>query len=291
VTVTGAPGAARFAPGWLELRERADAEARATDLLAPLRAQLPPSPDRLVVWDLGCGTGSLGRWLAGRLGVPQHWVLHDRDPELLARARDAIPGVTTETRTGDVARLTAADLAGAGLVVTSALLDLLTFDEVDALAGAITGAGCPALLTLSVVGRVELDPPDPLDAEFAAAFNAHQRRQAPYPLGAIPQTPRTASPRGGGRSLLGPDAVSATTEAFERRGAVVQTSPSPWRLGPDQARLSAEWLRGWVAAACEHEPGLPGDDYLRRRLDACEAGRLRVVVHHRDLLAVPRGTR
>ncbi|WP_395107846.1 class I SAM-dependent methyltransferase [Actinomadura sp. SCN-SB] len=267
--MTGAPGAERFAPGWLELRESADAAARATDLLGPLRAHLPASPGRLVVWDLGCGTGSLGRWLAGRLDVPQHWILHDRDPDLLERARDAIPGVTTETRAGDITRLGAADLAGAGLVAASALLDLLTFDEVDALAEAITGAGCPALLTLSVAGRVELDPYDPADAEFAAAFNAHQRRET------------------GGRSLLGPDAVTAATEAFERRGAAVRTSPSPWRLGPGDAALAAEWLRGWVAAACEERPDLPGEEYLRRRLDDCAAGRLSVVVHHRDLLAVP----
>ncbi|GLZ04584.1 hypothetical protein Acsp03_20500 [Actinomadura sp. NBRC 104412] len=282
--MTGAPGAERFAPGWLELRESADAAARATDLLVPLRAQLPASPGRLVVWDLGCGTGSLGRWLAGRLDVPQHWILHDRDPDLLERARDAIPGVTTETRVGDITRLGAADLAGAGLVVASALLDLLTFDEVDALAEAITGVGCPALLTLSVVGRVRLTPYDPADAEFAAAFNAHQRREILPSPGEVSQTPRT---NGGGRSLLGPDAVTAATEAFERRGAAVQTSPSPWRLGPGDAALAAEWLRGWVAAACEQRPDLPGEEYLRRRLDDCAAGRLSVVVHHRDLLAVP----
>lgn len=268
--LTGAPGAERFHPGWLELREAADADARATDLLRPLLAHASPAPgERLVVWDLGCGTGSLARWLAPRLPHPQHWVLHDRDPDLLEQARTAIPGVTTETRPGDITSLTAADLAGAGLVAASALLDLLTFDQVDGLVEAIALAGCPALLTLSVVGRVKLVPHDPLDAEFAAAFNAHQRRG----------------------SLLGPDAVTAAAEAFERRGAIVQTSPSPWRLGPDRPALTAQWLRGWVAAACEQNPDLPGDDYLRWRLDGCAAGALRVTVHHRDLLALPRGTR
>jgi hypothetical protein len=271
--VAGVPGAERFAPDWLGLRESADAAARATDLIGTLRAHLPTAVERLVIWDLGCGTGSLGRWLAGLLPVSQHWILHDRDPDLLERARHAIPGVTTETRGGDVTRLTSADLAEAGLVAASALLDLLTFDEVDALAEAITGAGCPALLTMSVAGRVKLVPYDPSDAEFAAAFNAHQRRST------------------AGRSLLGPDAVSAATEAFERRGAVVHTSPSPWRLGPGDAALTTEWLRGWVAAACAQRPDLPGDDYLRWRLETCAAGDLRVVVHHRDLLALPGGTR
>ncbi|XVQ08851.1 class I SAM-dependent methyltransferase [Spirillospora sp. CA-255316] len=266
------PEAARFTPDWLALREPADADARATDLLAPLRAHLARTAAGrpLVVRDLGCGTGAQARWLAGRLPGPQRWILHDRDPDLLARARASLPpSVPAEAREGDVTALTAADLAGTSLVTASALLDLLTYDEVDDLAAAAAGAGCPALLTLSVVGRVTLHPYDPLDTVITAAFNDHQRRST------------------GGRRLLGPDAVTAAADAFQRRGAAVRTSASPWRLGPERAALAAEWLRGWVAAACEQQPDLPGEEYLRRRLDACAAGKLSVVVHHRDLLALP----
>jgi hypothetical protein len=177
-------------------------------------------------------------------------------------------GVGVETREGDLTALTAADLAGTSLVTASALLDLLTVDEVDGLAEACVGAGCPALFTLSVAGRVEFDPAEPADAGFEAAFNAHQRREV------------------AGRRLLGPDAAEAAVKAFERRGAEVTTSPSPWRLGPDQAALAGEWLRGWVDAAVEQEPGLAAEApaYLRRKLDNGP----RVVVHHVDLLAVPR---
>ena len=39
-----------------------------------------------MIHDLGSGTGSMSRWLAPRLPGPQHWVLHDRDADLLARA-------------------------------------------------------------------------------------------------------------------------------------------------------------------------------------------------------------
>jgi SAM-dependent methyltransferase len=265
----------RYSPDWLALREPADAEARATELLEPLRDRLA-GVARPVLHDLGCGTGSLGRWLAVRLPGPQHWVMYDRDPELLEHARanmvasaaDGAP-VTVETRRRDVTRLTPADLAGAALVTASALLDLLTLDEVDTLAVACVGAACPALLTLSVVGRVELTPGDPLDAEIAAAFDAHQRRDT------------------GGRRLLGPDAVEATAEAFTRLGAPVLRRPSPWRLGADRGALAAQWLRGWVAAAVEQRPELAqrAEDYLRRRLAAAEAGELRVAVHHSDLLA------
>lgn len=248
-----------FSPDWLALRERADATARAVELLEPLRQVLPETP--LVVHDLGCGTGSMGRWLAPLLPAPQHWVLHDRDPVLLARAEASIP-VPAEVRVGDLTTLRARDLAGASLVTASALLDLLTADEVDALAEACVGAGCPALLTLSVAGEVEFSPAERLDLRFAAAFNAHQRRTA------------------GGRRLLGPDAVEVATEAFVRRGAIVHSRRSPWRLGPGE--LLRQWLRGWVEAACEQQPELlpHAADYQCRRLDS------EVVVGHVDLLAI-----
>ncbi|MEV1083411.1 class I SAM-dependent methyltransferase [Streptomyces sp. NPDC050211] len=268
----------RYAPEWLQLREGADALARAGELLDPLRIRLANLPGRaggLVVHDLGCGTGSMGRWLAPRLDGAQHWILHDRDPYLLhfaavASPRSAADGsrVTVESRRGDVARLTPDALAGASLVTASALLDVLTREEIDTLAAACTGAGCPALLTLSVAGRVELTPAHPLDTEIAEAFNAHQRRAG----------------------LLGPDAVTAACEAFSERGATVHLHPSPWRLGPDEADLTAQWLRGWVGAAVEERPDLRerADNYLRDRLEACTAGELNVIVHHTDLLALSR---
>jgi hypothetical protein len=269
----------RYAPEWLELREGADAAARAPELLDPLRIRLANLPGKagIVVHDLGCGTGSMGRWLAPRLDGAQHWILHDRDPYLLhfaavASPRSAADGsrVSAETRRGDVALLTPDVLAGASLVTASALLDVLTREEIDVLAAACTGAGCPALLTLSVAGRVDLTPSHPLDAEIAEAFNAHQRQ--------------------GG--LLGPDAVTAACEAFSERGATVRLHPSPWRLGPGESALTAQWLRGWVGAAVEQRPELRerADRYLRERLAACAAGELRVVVHHTDLLALSRPT-
>jgi SAM-dependent methyltransferase len=274
------PGSPVCAPGWLALREDADASARAPELVDLLRAHLGTRARPVVVRDLGCGTGSMGRWLAGRLPGPQTWVLHDRDPRLLARAAGSAPTVaadgapvTARTQQGDLTGLRAPDLAGTALVTASALLDLLTAEEVDELAAACAGAGAAVLLTLSVTGDVELDPPDPLDAAFGAAFDAHQRR------------------RTGGRRLLGPDAGAAAVDAFARRGAAVQTRSSPWRLGADQAGLAEEWLRGWVGAACAQQPDLEAHAaaYLRGRLADCAAGRLRVVVGHADVLALPAG--
>jgi hypothetical protein len=258
-----------FSPEWLALREPADAAARAADLIPA-----PSGTGPTVIHDLGCGTGSMGRWLAARLPGPQHWVMHDQDPVLLAHARAAMVAtaadgapVTVETRESDITRLTAADLAGASLVTASALLDLLTAEEVDRLAATCVGAGAPALLTLSVAGRVELSAADPLDAAVAAAFDDHQRRTVD------------------GRRLLGPDAVAAAEAAFTRLGATVTLRDSPWRLGPESSALTAEWLRGWIGAAIEQDPGLSLAGYQEKRLHEAAAGRLRAVIGHTDLFA------
>jgi predicted RNA methylase len=257
---------------WLALREDADAAARSAELAGRVRERLLGQP-RTVIHDLGTGTGSMARWLAPRLEGPQHWIMYDRDAGLLERAAAAMTGraaqVSAETRQRDITRLTPDDFAGASLITASALLDMLTRDELGRVVAACAGAGCPVLLTISVVGRVEVSPPDPLDAQIADAFNAHQRRTDE------------------GRSLLGPDAPAAAAEAFGRHGMTVLTRPSPWRLGPDQAELAAEWLRGWLAAACEQRPELASRaaEYGSRRLAEAAAGRLGIVVGHVDLLA------
>jgi hypothetical protein len=243
-------------PWWLALREPADAAAR-SDELAERLARHVGAP--LVIHDLGGGSGAMGRWLAPRLPGPQHWVVHDRDPGLLELA--AAQGV--DVVRSDITRLTADDLSGASLVTASALLDLLTADELAGILAAC--AGIPLLLALTVTGRVALAPAEPLDARIHAAFNAHQRRNG----------------------LLGPDAVPAAVARL--RGAEVLVRPSPWRLGAGEAGLAAAWLAGWVAAACEQEPVLAAEAaaYRDRRLAQAAAGALAVAVDHADLLVLP----
>ena len=104
----------RVSPGWLALREPADAAARSKELAERLRRHLPAT-GRLVVHDLGGGSGALGRWLGPRLPGPQHWVVHDRDDALLELAAAGAPeaaadgtAVTVEARRSDVTRLGAA---------------------------------------------------------------------------------------------------------------------------------------------------------------------------------------
>jgi hypothetical protein len=267
----------RVSADWLVLREPADAAARAHDLVDHLLRHVQGT-NRWVIHDLACGTGSMGRWLAPLLPGPQRWVLHDRDTDLLHVAAAEPPAssadgasVVVETRRTDITLLRPDDLADATLITASALLDLLTRDELAGLIDVCGNAGCPVLLSLSVVGRVDLAPADPLDSRVAAAFDAHQRRMTP-----------------GGR-LLGPDAVAAAIERFRRRGAEVLVRPTPWNLGAAEADLAAEWFTGWIHAACEQWVDLASDlgSYARRRLVEARAGELAISVGHADLLVLP----
>src|SRR5690348_6344655 len=96
-----------FSPEWLALREPADAEARADELLTTLCTSL--TSEDLVVRDRGSGTGSMARWLTPRLPAAQKWILTDRDPALLEVARSSVPGAIPDLR--DVTTLTAAELS------------------------------------------------------------------------------------------------------------------------------------------------------------------------------------
>jgi SAM-dependent methyltransferase len=270
-------GGTRVSSRWLAMREQADAAARAPELVDHLRRALPAS-GRLVIHDLGCGSGAMGRWLAPLLPGPQHWVAHDLDSDLLAAAAANLPGpaangaaVTVEAKHSDITRLGPGELTDATLITASALLDLLTEQELSRLLVACAVARCPALLTLSVVGRVRLTPPHPMDGRVASAFDTHQRR---------------STERG---SLLGPDAVALAADAFARLRATVRVRPSPWRLGPLECELAAEWFTGWVGAACEQQPELAGETgaYTRLRLAQAKSGKLDVTVEHADMLILP----
>lgn len=266
----------RAGAGWLHLREPADAEARSRELVDILRPHLPSG--LLQIHDLGGGTGSMARWLAPRLDGPQRWVLHDRDAELLHLADELPPPrsrngaeVTVAARLGDITRLDASELADASLITASALLDMFTAEEVDQFVAICAGVGCPVLVTLTVLGRVQLVPADPWDDRVMEAFNAHQRRG-------------TQSGR-----LLGPGAAAAAIEGFERAGLEVLRRPSPWRLTPHRSALAAEWFAGWIGAALEQDPSLfeLAPAYaLRRRAQVC-AGTASVTVEHVDFLARP----
>ncbi|GGI48501.1 hypothetical protein BCL57_003225 [Agromyces flavus] len=261
---------------WLKLREPEDARARSARLARAALRRLRPGP--ITIHDLGSGTGSMMRWLVPQSPGPQTWVLHDWNSDLIDRAADGIAPLDRDgrpvailTRTGELSELDADHLDGASLVTASALLDVLTSDEIRAVVRACVAVGCPVLLSLSVTGEVGLEPPDPHDDVVAAAFNAHQERHA------------------GGRRLMGPAGAAHAERLFLEAGWSVRTARSPWRLGDHEPRLLERWFEGWLDAALEQRPDLRDDGtaYGALRSAQVRRGALSAVVQHTDLMAWP----
>src|SRR5690606_21475376 len=94
---------AEFTADWLALREPAAAEARSRPLLAMLlvRVRAP-----LVVNVVGSGTGANRRWLDPARPTPRQWVLHEQEPDLVARAERS----DADVRVGDFMMLRPEDL-------------------------------------------------------------------------------------------------------------------------------------------------------------------------------------
>ncbi|MES2170266.1 MAG: SAM-dependent methyltransferase [Actinomycetota bacterium] len=262
--------------GWLALRSEADSRTRSRELVGELVHRLGPGP--IVVHDLGSGSGAMPRWLAPMLDAHQEWVLHDADAGILTQI-DPEPvtdgmgrPIRTLTSVEQLADLPQGAFHGASLVTASALLDVITADETRIIVDACVAAACPALFSLSVTGRVELDPADPADADFGAAFNDHQRRNS------------------AGRRLLGPEAAGVVARMFGAAGWTVRTVATPWRLGTGESELIGDWLDGWVGAAIEQQPslGAAAHDYLGRRRAQIADDVLSVVVDHEDVIAWPR---
>ncbi|WP_394551819.1 SAM-dependent methyltransferase [Agromyces sp. MMS24-JH15] len=261
---------------WLALREPEDARARSRELARAAADRLGPGP--IAVHDLGSGTGSMMRWLAPLLPGPQTWVLHDWNPGLVERAadggvpvdRDGRP-VRVAIRSEELSHLEPGDLEGASLVTASALLDVLTLDEIRAIARACVAVGCPALLSLSVTGRVHLGPADARDDLFAAAFNAHQQRRVD------------------GRALAGPSAVADARRLFVEAGWNAREETTFWRLGRHDPDLLAQWFDGWLGAAVEQRADfeVPAAAYRALRASHLRQGVLTATVVHTDLLVWP----
>lgn len=281
---------ARVRPEWLALRGPADEAARddgGVDLAHRLGAWLrarrrDDRPARLV--DVGAGTGSGASWLHARLGMPQDWRLIDHDAALVTASPPVRAG-WAEAVVVDLARLP--DMLAswpADAVTCQALLDLLRPDDVRGMLASAVRVNAAVLTSLTVTGGVRLFSSSVSvgghtstgdehtlaagdDALVAQAFDAHQRR--------------------GGR--LGPDAGAFCADMLRAHGYRVTVSHTPWHLGPAHARLLTEWLRGRAGAAAAQRPSDAERivAWLHGRLRAVDAGRLRAVVDHVDVLGLP----
>ncbi|WP_431473413.1 hypothetical protein [Ornithinimicrobium sp. W1665] len=157
------------------------------------------------------------------------------------------------------------------VVVATAVLDVLTTQDLTALADAVAIAGA-GLLSLSVTGEVRWEPADPADVLLSAAFDDHQRRD--------------------GRP--GPDAPAVLTRLLRERGLQVLTASTPWDLPGRDGRYRAlleRWLDERVEDAVERDPSSAVDlrTWQQRRREQLASGGLRVLVDHVDLLALDAG--
>jgi SAM-dependent methyltransferase len=263
-----------FDAGWLALREAVDHRSRSEELVNRL-VDWWTRLKRSTVLDLGSGTGSNLRYLAPRLPGRQVWTLIDHDPALLARVEVPPDDVVVNTQFGDLADEGLSEVENTDLVTAAALLDLVSGDWMESLADACAAAECGALFALTYDGTIEWtsDLHDPDDELVHAAVDAHQLRDKG--LGAA----------------LGPAAGGFAEAAFRRRGFHTHRSPSPWRLGPEDAELAQALVLGWEAAALDERPDEAdriGSWAERRKADVAHSD-FELLVGHVDLLALPAG--
>jgi hypothetical protein len=263
-----------FSVSWLVLREPYDLAARNSAVLDAVAAAFA-NASAAAVTDLGCGTGATMRAMATCLPARQSWRLVDNDHVLLDAAGKAAPaGTSVTTVVLNLACAIEQALDGCDLVVTSALLDLVSAAWLDRLVASLVRGSRPLYAALSYDGVVTLTPETRHDASVIAAVNRHQR------------TDKGFGP------ALGPDAARTAPAQFRRAGFAVLEGCSDWRFGVDDREIQMEMLAGWAGAAGETgvDPSIL-DEWLSVRRDHVTAGRSQMRVGHIDFFATPTSRR
>jgi hypothetical protein len=148
------------------------------------------------------------------------------------------------------------------LITASALLDLVSADWLDRLAGLRARLCCALYVALTYNGRIGWEPADPFDGLALNAVNRHQRGDKGF------------------GPALGPDAAP-TLARMLGRGADV--GRSDWRLGPGDRAMQRALIRGY--AGVTDDPALRA--WGRRRMAHLQARRSVLTVGHLDLLYLP----
>jgi SAM-dependent methyltransferase len=282
-----------FSAEGLALREPIDERARAAELILPLR-KWRGNAERIRVLDLAAGTGANLRFLAPLLGGGQVWLLADNDPGLLtalpsamerwaSRKGFAIDSGGRRVRGGafeaeiltlrcDLSRdLGCLPWEDCRLVTASALLDLVSEAWLSNLAEHCRAARAATLFALTYDGRMRWDPEEPADQNVRMMVNSHQFRDKGF------------------GPALGPTAALKAHRTFASSGYRVTSRRSDWRVTPDDEAVQRALIEGWELAAREMVPERGTDLAIWRqtRFAHIAAGRSRLIVGHRDLLAVP----
>ena len=256
-----------FSAEWLALREPADWRSRSARVTEAVRCALPPERATRAL-DLAAGTGSNMRFLAPALTTAQEWLLVDRDPDLLQRARQ-LAGPDVHTHIADLTQTKALErlVAAHDLVTASALLDLVSEEWLKAVCESCGTHRVVELFALSYDGRLTCAPEEPEDALVRDLVNRHQHTN-----------------KGFGRAL-GPDAARCAIGHLEKLGYQVVHDRSDWVLDRESTALQVQLIEGWAAAATEIAPGEAAliARWRERRIGHAVGERSRVIVGHEDL--------
>jgi hypothetical protein len=252
-----------FAAEWLALREPVDAASRSSRLTRTIAGVLPRYR-AIDILDLGSGTGANVRYLAGKLPLPQRWLLVDRDQRLLDRAPKAWPARCVDLQH---AVLDAGLFAARALVTASALLDLVSEHWLEALAARCRESGAAVLFSLTYDGRIDYAPAEPEDDLVRELVNRHQRTDK------------------GLGTAMGPAAADRTEALFRAAGYQIERESSDWVLMPESGDLQRHLIVGWTdaAKAMAPEQSTVIANWCARRLGHVDEDRSQLIVGHRDL--------
>jgi hypothetical protein len=272
--LSGASAATLVDPDWLAARVAADDAARATTvntLLPELSRYLieAAGPGGTVqIIDLGAGTGANQRWLAPRLPIRQRWLHLDHNPVISRSLPLPAETVIIDESVEALGQLLTKASGDRQLVTCSALLDVLTTEQIRAVCRAVIDNRVPVFFSLTVTGGLTLSPADPHDQLLLAAFNDHQRRA-------------------GG---AGPAATMLTLNLLRAAEFAVTTQETPWRLTAESGLAFVDqMLEERLAAAVAQDPALarPATAWLELRRAQLAAGLLRIELDHLDILGLP----
>ncbi|MEM6617183.1 MAG: class I SAM-dependent methyltransferase [Pseudomonadota bacterium] len=262
-----------FSADWLTLREPYDHAAR-DKVLVKRFAKILSGLDKtdLRILDLASGTGSTVRAIASQISTDHFWTLTDFDEALLKEAASAAAShANVECKKTDLSATDALSLESYSAVTTSAFLDLVSEEWLDAFTALLTETPKPVYAALSYDGRIAFSPGHDADDEIISLVNEHQR------------TDKGFGP------ALGPDAGDFLSRRLGDNGWTVETATSDWVFKGTDQRIQAELVKGWAQAALETAPekGTTISAWHDARLNQIKSGALQTRVGHIDLLAHP----
>lgn len=260
-----------FSSEWLALREPIDHSARSEEVISALRHYFLKDW-KLVITDIGSGTGSTIRALRPIMSQELTWHLIDYDNSLLAEAKKHADGDHVMFSKADLAKgLDKIFQPEPDLITTSAFLDLVSLDWLEDFVDQITRQKIPFYAAITYDGRAHCTPEQENDELVLEAFNTHQRTDKGF------------------GSALGPSAADTAVRLFEQAGYTVCKADSDWKANSEHNEFQRQLLDGWRNAAIEVFPEKQElfDVWFSKRQNLIDKNQNRILVGHKDFLAVP----